>query len=81
MTDNTRAITLKLQKAKNNAKAIGYEPSHNKVFLGNFVYAEFDACGVTLTDEDGSGKVLDTIRLNREQLYKLEDSEAEYGRK
>lgn len=60
MTDNTKSITLKLQAAKR-------ELDHG-VFLGNFTYAAFDPLGVTLTDEDGSGHVLDKVRLSQQQL-------------
>jgi hypothetical protein len=69
MTDNTKSITLKLQAAKRNAA--GHEPTTRKVFLGNFVYAEFMKGHVRLTDEDGCGRVLDTIMLDNEQFHKF----------
>ena len=75
MTDNGKAIQLKLQAAKRNADAVGHKPP-TKVFLGNFTYAEFIPGCVRLTDEDGCGRAMDTILLTREQLYKLEDFEA-----
>jgi hypothetical protein len=71
MTDNGKAVQLKLQKAKENAAAVGHVEATRKVFLGNFVYAEFDKFGVKLTDEDGCGRALDTIRLDRDQLAKF----------
>jgi hypothetical protein len=70
MTTNTKNITLKLQQAKRNAEAVGHVPT-NKVFLGNFAYAEFDKFGVKLTDEDGCGRAVDTIRLDHDQLAKF----------
>jgi len=70
MTDNGKAIQLKLQKAKENAA--GHKPVTRKVSLGNFVYAEFIRGGyVRLTDEDGCGRVLDTIQLDQDQAHKL----------
>jgi hypothetical protein len=70
MTDNGKAAQLKLQKAKENAA--GHRMATRKVFLGNFVYAEFIKGGyVRLTDEDGRGRPLDTIQLNHYQVEKL----------
>jgi hypothetical protein len=69
MTDNTKAIQLKLQKAKENAA--GRRPANTKVYLGNCVYAEFSPKYVRLTDEDGYGRALDTIGLNSDQIAKF----------
>jgi hypothetical protein len=69
MTDNGKAIQLKLQKVK--ANAAGHAPTTHKVFLGNFVYAEFMKKQVRLTDEDGCGRVIDTIMLDSEQMNKF----------
>jgi len=69
MTDNGKAIQLKLQKAKENAA--GHEATR-KVFLGNFIYAEFVKGGyIRLTDEDGCGRPVDTILLSAENLMAL----------
>lgn len=73
MTDNTKAVTLKLQAAKS------HEPVPQPVFLGNFVYAEFMTRKlggrpdpiVRLTDTDGCGRALDVISLDSEQFSKL----------
>jgi len=74
MTDNGKAIQLKLQKAKANAAAVGHKPIR-KVFLGNFVYAEFqpykNSLRIRLTDEDGCGRALDVIGLDSDQMDKL----------
>jgi hypothetical protein len=42
-----------------------------KVFLGNFVYADINGHVIKLTDEDGSGRVLDSITLDRGQWLNL----------
>jgi hypothetical protein len=42
-----------------------------KTFLGNFVYADFNKKFVILTDEDGSGHVLNSIALDKDQWLKL----------
>ena len=82
MTDNTKAITLKLQKAKENAAATGWRQEIHKVFLGNFAYAQFDKFGVKLTDEDGCGRAVDTIHLDHDQLAKFMNAASRpYNRK
>lgn len=57
----------------NNTKKHRTEHPTMKVFLGNFIYAELMKGRIRLTDEDGCGRVLDTIMLDNEQIIRLKE--------
>lgn len=51
-----------------------------KVFLGNFSYAEFTPGHIKITDEDGTGRVLDVVILDAAQWHRLLVAAHQHGR-